>query len=215
MSVESSSGLPRTGIGRSQNAGTGFANCRRAFLPATMQSHSTPPPEQNGCCGLHCHSSRRLNTIFMPGFPMQHRSTLPPPANGRNTSKRWPHTIGSSRRGRSIARKTSRTALHCSRRRSLASKTGRSMLWTFTNRPSARHRQTGLCRTRRSPTNWRRGSTRHVGLSRSRRYICERPATAMFAGEPTGRCGNSIGSIRTSGGERASAQPDRYDWSAR
>ena len=42
----------------------------------------------------------------------------------------------------------------------------RSMRWTFTNRPSARHRQTGLCRTKRSPTNWRRAFTRHVGLSR-------------------------------------------------
>ncbi len=40
MSIESSGGMPRTGIGRSENAGTGFANCRRAFLPATMQSHS-------------------------------------------------------------------------------------------------------------------------------------------------------------------------------
>ena len=132
----------------------------------------------------------------MPRFPMQHRSTLPPPANGKSTSKRWPHTIVRSRCGRSIARKTSRTALHWSGRRSLVSKTGRSMLWSFTNRPSARHRQTALCRTRRSPTNWRRASTLHVGLSRSRIYICETPATAMFAGEPTGRCGNSIGSIR-------------------
>ena len=68
-------------------------------------------------------------------------------------------------------------------------------------------RRTALSITKRSPTNWRRASTLHAGLSRSRMYICETPATAMFAGEPTGRCGNSIGSIRTSG--RTSQYPAR------
>ena len=190
-------GMPRTGIGRSENAGTGSANCRRAFLPATMQSHSTPRPEQNRSCGLHCHSLKRLSITFMQGFPTQPRGTLPPPANGKSTSKRWPHTVVRSRRGLSIARKTSRTALRWSGRRSLVSKTGCSMLWRFTSRLSARHRQTALSRTRRSPTNWRRASMRRVGSSRSRIYISETPATGMFAGEPTGRCGNSIGCIRT------------------
>ena len=44
--------------------------------------------KQNRCCGLHCHSSKRLNTICMPGFPTQARATLPPQANRTGTSRR-------------------------------------------------------------------------------------------------------------------------------
>ena len=40
--------------------------------------------------------------------------------------------------------------------------------------------------------NSRRGSTRRAASKRSRMRICRMPGTAIFAGAPMARCGNSI-----------------------
>ncbi len=56
-----------------------------------------------------------------------------------------------------------------------------------TNRPSDPRAPTASSTTRRSPTNWRRDSTRRAVSRISRKFICKGRATAICAGAPMAR----------------------------
>ena len=102
----------------------------------------------------------------MARLPTRHPGIPHLPTRDSSISRLWPLTTDSSKYGRSIARRISKTAPRWLARRSHGSKAASSMPCTFTSRPSARHTQTALSTTRRSPTSSPRASTPRAASSK-------------------------------------------------
>ena len=195
----------RSAPGDSPPAGTGSASCRRASSPATTLPRSrrrrrrerllwTSPSffEAGGIpflcragagCALRCGPAEE-RTQHLEALAAHHRQL-------QSWAENCPENFANRAAlvGAEIARLEGRD----------------SMPSASTNRPSARPAPTASSTTRRSPTNSPPASTRRVASRGLPMRICRTPGTAICAGEPTARCGNSTRCIRTSG--RKSRRP--------
>ena len=184
---------------RSPPAGTGSASCRRA----SSRVPTLPPSRRRRTPNRFSGPRRRFFELaeyhFYAALTRAALCDTAPPRSGPSTWRHWPSTIASSRSGPRTARRTLRTARLWSPPRSRASKAASSTPSGFTSRPSARPARAASSTTRRSQTSSPHVSTRRVASKRLPACICRMPAMAIYAGEPTARCGNSTRCIHTLG----------------
>ena len=183
------------------------------FFAGDYAAASRRHRRRNGCCGRRRDCSRRRSIISTPRCPRGVCDRARRRAGTSRISKLWQPPPAARDLGGELSGEF-RKPRRAGRRRDRPHRgPGARCRCASMNRPFARPAQTASSTTRRSPTNWPRASTRRAGSRDSRISICATRATAICAGAPTARCGNSMSYIRSS--ERRSRRPVRRARSGR